>query len=429
MKAETFQKKLEDNAFPWSVFSRNDHSTFVCFPVTSHDSIIGSLNVGRTKPNFSDSELYLIQAYTDLLSLALLIHKFKDDYQALNDKLQAIEKETKESKERFTQTGNNLDACKSMLHHFHEMLNVLNHNSSHISKSILQSLLVISDSMSISLSSLTAGSEFHEKNGMADCKKLIKELSDNLNVDIKSENFFSFLLPVNYDVLLQSLTTILNQLKKSGSIRLSVFVQNNQSHFCMTTGTSAPDYLLQQDCHSIASDIDDPLILTEIIKLRLISAKIKSNKKGDILDLDVAFDIVPHPEQVAMTEQTVAGDNQILIVDDDDALRELLADILESRGYHVIASADGFKALELIQQEKISLVISDFEMPKINGVELAKQIKALKPNLPIAIITGWGNDLKENSSYFDQILAKPFNLTEVLKMVENCLSINPTDRP
>lgn len=429
LQAEILQNKSENATLQSSVFSKGNLTAFVCLPITSHDTVIGTLNVGRSKLDFNNQELQLIQTFTDLLALAFLYYKSKEDYNSIVEKLNEFEQRALENKERLTQVDHLMDSGKSILNQFYDLLNVLNHDHPHISQSTLNSFLTISHSISVSLSSLIRETGIHEKGGLTDCRKLIDELKETLGLDIKTASLSSLLLPVNYDSILQSLINISNQLKKTGHAGLSVVVLDNQVHFFLTSGEDTPDYLLQQEhASSNISDIDDPVIQIEIIKLRLLNAKIKLSKNGNRLDLDLAFDVVPSSEQIIPDQQAITGIDQILIVDDDDALRELLADILESRGYNVIASSDGYKALELIQQEKVSLVISDLEMPRINGIELAKRIKTLKPNLPIAIITGWGTELKENTSYFNYVLAKPFNLTEVLQLVENCLSINSTGR-
>ena len=66
---------------------------------------------------------------------------------------------------------------------------------------------------------------------------------------------------------------------------------------------------------------------------------------------------------------------QILIVDDDEAIRLPLTDILEEMGYKVVSAANGAEAWEIVQKEKVHVVITDWMMPKMDGLELTKRIR------------------------------------------------------
>jgi DNA-binding response OmpR family regulator len=117
--------------------------------------------------------------------------------------------------------------------------------------------------------------------------------------------------------------------------------------------------------------------------------------------------------------------SRILIVDDDDSLRELLLEVLESEEFSVFCCSDGDKALNLFKSDPYDLVITDFGLPKITGLELAQSIKQLSSSTPIIMLTGWGSEsepFKDNSHSIDFVLSKPFNLAELLRIVEQSLS-------
>lgn len=436
LQAEIFQKKANEPVVQWPIFLNTNYPAIAGLPVMSSDSVMGAVNAGR-RNDFTDPELQLLQTYADLLSLSLLFYKTKNDYDSVNGRLNQIETDQAQLRERIGQADEIIDTGKSIMKQFNDWLTVLNNEGHQIPESTLQSLLAICGSMGQALSLLKPVSEFNEKLGLIDIKKFVDELKENLRLDIQQENLrgnsSGYLIEANYDAVLQSFINIFNQLKKTGSPVIGVTVQNERAHFLVTSGQNLPYYLMQQDGQSSTIPVQNPAIHIEMIKLRLLNAQVNFKNNGHVLDFDFVFPVVPNPtavsdiESAAPVQQNDAVLKQILIVDDDDALRELLADILGSRGYHVTASSDGLRALELIHRENFSLVISDLEMPKINGVELAKRIKEIKSELPVAIITGWGNDLKEHSPYFDYVLPKPFNLSEVLQMVENCLTINTTD--
>ena len=83
----------------------------------------------------------------------------------------------------------------------------------------------------------------------------------------------------------------------------------------------------------------------------------------------------------------------VLVVDDNPKHLKLLALQLAAEGYRVIAAQSGEDALEAIQLEKPGLALLDLLMPDMNGFEVLKRIKALQPDIPVAMVTSvWDND-------------------------------------
>ena len=84
----------------------------------------------------------------------------------------------------------------------------------------------------------------------------------------------------------------------------------------------------------------------------------------------------------------------ILLADDEDDLRLSLAELLNFRGHRVIDAANGQHALELFHanQNELDLIISDICMPGLSGIELGKRIREKNKNIPIAFITGFGQE-------------------------------------
>jgi two-component system NtrC family response regulator len=82
--------------------------------------------------------------------------------------------------------------------------------------------------------------------------------------------------------------------------------------------------------------------------------------------------------------------DKLLIIDDEERLRNLLARILQLEGYDVLAASNGKEALKKLQYEPIPVVISDVKLPDINGIELTSQIKASWPATEIIVLTAFG---------------------------------------
>lgn len=116
----------------------------------------------------------------------------------------------------------------------------------------------------------------------------------------------------------------------------------------------------------------------------------------------------------------------ILIVDDEELIRDLLARALSRLGYAITSVAKGEEALGLIKTRDIALVISDLRMPGIDGFELFRQCKKLKPKLPVICITGFGKDFDEPIEQLKReglfaCLPKPFEISELVKAVERAI--------
>lgn len=95
----------------------------------------------------------------------------------------------------------------------------------------------------------------------------------------------------------------------------------------------------------------------------------------------------------------------ILCVDDEETPRTLRKLILQKQGYHVITAASGAEALEVLDRESINLVLSDQMMPGMLGTELTKSVKAVRPMMPVILISGV-NEIPTDASYADRFVSK-----------------------
>jgi len=81
----------------------------------------------------------------------------------------------------------------------------------------------------------------------------------------------------------------------------------------------------------------------------------------------------------------------ILVVDDKDFMRESISEVLSRKGYDVKTASGGHEAMEIFTREFFDLVISDYKMPQMNGVELLQSVKNINPDVPFLIFTGFGD--------------------------------------
>jgi signal transduction histidine kinase/ActR/RegA family two-component response regulator len=110
---------------------------------------------------------------------------------------------------------------------------------------------------------------------------------------------------------------------------------------------------------------------------------------------------------------------RVLVVDDEAHVRELLRDILESEGCQAILADDGQKALALFDAGKFDAVFTDIGMPEMSGWELAHAIRERDANVPLAVITGWGEAVGSNEqkeAQVDWVVTKPFDIARIAEL-------------
>lgn len=128
-------------------------------------------------------------------------------------------------------------------------------------------------------------------------------------------------------------------------------------------------------------------------------------------------------------ESSLGSGENILLVDDEESLRNLLCERLKMNGYHIDVAANGEEALKMCKEMNgdLDLIITDIKMPKIGGISLQKHLKKLMPHVPTVAITGIveRHKLEEAGDLqFDAILQKPLNIHELLNTIRRVLESN-----
>ncbi len=111
----------------------------------------------------------------------------------------------------------------------------------------------------------------------------------------------------------------------------------------------------------------------------------------------------------------------VLIVDDEEMIRNLLEKILSQEGYRIRTAEDGMAALEVLKKEKIDIVISDMKMPRMNGFELLKTVKMEHPEISVVIMTAYGDMYTLKDALLlgaDEYITKPYKSYEISLVVE-----------
>ncbi|HTU02717.1 MAG TPA: GAF domain-containing protein, partial [Candidatus Sulfotelmatobacter sp.] len=113
---------------------------------------------------------------------------------------------------------------------------------------------------------------------------------------------------------------------------------------------------------------------------------------------------------------------RVLLIDDDPMVRETIAGLLRAGGHIVTEAGGGAEGLRTLADGIPDIVITDLGMPELTGWDVARKIKAAHPKLPIILLTGWGEQARDDSSadaraQVDRILGKPVRLDDLLRAV------------
>ncbi|MER3404638.1 MAG: response regulator [Chloroflexota bacterium] len=116
----------------------------------------------------------------------------------------------------------------------------------------------------------------------------------------------------------------------------------------------------------------------------------------------------------------------ILAIDDEISLCHMLGFMLRVDGYEVVSCASGEEGLALFREREFDAVFTDLGMPGMSGWEVARAIKALAPDVPVVLVTGWGVELEQESlaeNGVDLLVCKPFRTSDVRRVVAEAMRL------
>ena len=153
-------------------------------------------------------------------------------------------------------------------------------------------------------------------------------------------------------------------------------------------------------------------------RITLPLAKIAEKSNAQV---ETAAPVLP-PTAVVPMEPLERSHTKLLVVDDEDFVRDLLGEILEGEHCDVYLAADGTEALSVFREMEFDGVFTDVGMPGMSGWELAREIRQINKQIPIAVITGWGEAVgshEQKAAGVDWIVAKPFTADRIAELVRD----------
>lgn len=116
---------------------------------------------------------------------------------------------------------------------------------------------------------------------------------------------------------------------------------------------------------------------------------------------------------------------KILVVDDDADACELISTVLGQLGFEIEVAADGYEAVRKLARSRHDIVLTDLQMPGMNGIELIGQIRQLRSQLPVILMTGADTrDLCTAAEAYGAVacMPKPINLDQLIWQIESALA-------
>ncbi len=136
---------------------------------------------------------------------------------------------------------------------------------------------------------------------------------------------------------------------------------------------------------------------------------------------------IQRPKWAGDSEENLSGSETVLLVEDEDVVRNLVNEILSSSGYKVLPASTGEAAIELAQMytESIDLLLTDVIMPKISGTELQKTISEIKPDIKVLFMSGYTDDAISQGGLLNAgaaFIEKPFTPEKLTRKIRELLS-------
>jgi signal transduction histidine kinase/ActR/RegA family two-component response regulator len=156
-------------------------------------------------------------------------------------------------------------------------------------------------------------------------------------------------------------------------------------------------------------------------KFKIILPKAEVCEEPHFVAADVTSNTSLEPSTASASRPFEGPQPKILVVDDEEPVRELLRDLLEAEGFRVYLAPGGREALSIFAAQKLDGIFTDVGMPGMSGWELAHAIRESDESIPIAVITGWGEAVgsdEQKQARVNWVIAKPFRAERISELAQ-----------
>lgn len=237
------------------------------------------------------------------------------------------------------------------------------------------------------------------------------------------------------EVFTNIINNALDAMPQGGSITIKTSTENNHiSIRIKDTGVGIPE--------DIRNRIFDPFFTTKGVQSTGLgmstSYGIINRHKGTISVASPESTGTTFTINIPISENTLEAEEKtkpilkekrkatILVIEDEEEVRNLLADILIEGGHNVETTSDGNQGIEMFKDMDFDMVFTDLGMPGVSGWEVAETVKNINRKIPVAIITGWNVEMEESEMRergVNLIAHKPFEVNQILSLVQEGMEL------
>lgn len=149
--------------------------------------------------------------------------------------------------------------------------------------------------------------------------------------------------------------------------------------------------------------------------------------KGSQFSFNILCEIQGDKASTVTCPASMLEGKQVLVVDDNDSARDILANILSSMKFNVHRASSGFEALEILETERIEILFIDWKMPQLDGIETIHKIRAKYIDLPpkCILVTAHGSEvhLEQSLQCVDALMLKPVDASQVNNVLSECFNL------
>lgn len=428
----------------------------VSIPIISEDVCLGTLNLGSQKEDgFSTDQIDLLQTIANGLGNALKNARLYSALEQSYSELQAAQDQLIKS-EKLRALG---EMSAGVAHDFNNMLGAILGRAQLMKTqlfepSVLRGLDIIEKAAIDGAATVRRLQDFTRKRTDEVFKRidLIQVIEDTLSMTRTRWETSAHVSGIQYTVTTQYDTVQPTAGESSELIEVFTNIIFNALD-AMPSGGKIHIHVGMEHDRLFASVTDTGRGMTEDVRRRVFDPFFTTKGvKGNGLGMSVAYGIINrHKGEIEIESQVGKGTTvriclpvnldavleavedavlpqkktaRFLIVDDEDPIRNLLAEMLVGQGHEVFTASGGREGLEIFRSHTPDLVITDLGMPEVSGWEVATGVKALDPSTRVILMTGWGITLDKERARergVDVVLSKPFQIGEIQKVVNEML--------